>query len=132
MPAEFEEKAIEELAEQLGELGIPEDYAERELKVKYDKRKWVWFSTLFTIFISGLFVDTWGARLVIFGLFAAVGVLVDERVKEGYWYKIKDIRGRNITHEKILLVLIFAAVVGSIFDRIEEKIRKRGRKYAEN
>ncbi|RLG82037.1 MAG: hypothetical protein DRO40_08610 [Thermoprotei archaeon] len=35
-----------------------------------------------------------------------IGLLIDEYIKEGYLFKIEDVFNANITHEKIIVLLI--------------------------
>lgn len=51
-----------------------------------------------------------------------VGLLIDEYIKEGYWFKIEDVFNANITHEKIIVFLIIILVV-----ILTERIRSVGR-----
>ena len=51
------------------------------------------------------------------------GILVDEVLKEGYVFSPWDIISPNITHEKIILVLIVAYVAFKIW-RIKHKSLK--------
>ena len=43
-------------------------------------------------------------------LWAVIGVLCDEYLKEGYWFRIQDLFTPNITHEKIILTLMISYI----------------------
>ena len=47
-------------------------------------------------------------RLWFWIIWAIIGLLVDEYIKEGYLFKAEDIFNNHITHEKIILLLILA------------------------
>ena len=45
-------------------------------------------------------------RLWFWIIWAIVGLLIDEYIKEGYWFKVEDVFNNHITHEKIIIILI--------------------------
>ena len=45
-------------------------------------------------------------RLWFWIIWAIVGLLVDEYIKEGYLFRVEDIYNPNFTHEKIIIILL--------------------------
>lgn len=54
-------------------------------------------------------------------VWAIVGVLVDEYIKEGYLFKISDVFSNNITHEKIIVILFTMLLLYSIIIKYRAK-----------
>ena len=44
-------------------------------------------------------------------IWITIGLLIDEYIKEGYWFKIEDVWNTHITHEKIIVVLLITLIV---------------------
>lgn len=49
-------------------------------------------------------------RLWFWLVWAVIGLLIDEYIKEGYLFKLEDIFNANITHEKIIVSLIILLI----------------------
>jgi len=50
-------------------------------------------------------------RLWFWLVWAVIGLLIDEYIKEGYLFKLEDIFNANITHEKIIVSLTILLII---------------------
>ncbi len=44
-------------------------------------------------------------------IWITIGLLIDEYIKEGYLFKLKDVWNTHITHEKIIVSLIILLII---------------------
>lgn len=51
-------------------------------------------------------IKKWKTRLKLWLIGLTILLLIDEYIKEGYLFKIEDVWNTNITHEKIILLLV--------------------------
>ena len=61
-------------------------------------------------------------RLWFWIIWAIVGLLIDEYIKEGYIFRIEDIYNPNFTHEKIIITLLIILIITLV-----KRIRSVGR-----
>ena len=61
-------------------------------------------------------------RLWFWIIWAIVGLLIDEHIKEGYWFKVEDVFNNHITHEKIIITLLIILIITLV-----KRIRSVGR-----
>ena len=57
-------------------------------------------------------------RIEFWLLFLILGILVDEYIKEGYFFKIEDIFNLMFTHEKIIVILSIILATTIVYRRV--------------
>lgn len=60
-----------------------------------------------------------GIRIEFWLILSIIGVLIDEFIKEGYFFKLVDLVTLEVTHEKILLGLVIL-FIGWVVKRYRE------------
>ena len=86
---------------------------ELEKRLKY--RMFIWFVYLVLVGVGIIFLNKYEAILFANAVVIPI-VLVDEKIKEGYWFRFSDI---VFTHEAIVVYLlatfVFIVVIGLIW-----------------
>lgn len=74
-----------------------------DLKKGLSKRVVLWIGYGIGLLLYILAVDDFYWSMAIGNLLLAGLGLVDEKIKEGYWFKRSDLAGRHWTHEKLIV-----------------------------
>jgi len=53
----------------------------------------------------------WRQRLTVWLIFLSIMVLIDEYIKEGYFFNWLDLFTYAVTHEKIFIALLIALII---------------------
>lgn len=90
-------------------------YMEEQLGKNVRKRVKFW--AVYFLFVVVLFMASSDFYLDM-GL-ALIGMsilgIVDEKVKEGYWFRFSDLKGRKYTHEKLIVWSFIVGVLTLVF-----------------
>ncbi len=71
-----------------------------------------WILYFFSMgFVLGFTRDI-NTYLVASGFFGTAMVLIDEKKKVGYWFKLRDIITPRVTHEKFVVIMVFVFFLG--------------------
>lgn len=83
----------------------------KQLKQRAKSRAVLWLVYILSVLYLNLNSDDFynSVGLTMIGL--GISMLIDERLKEGYFFKIEDLKGKKYTHEKLAVWSIIVGVL---------------------
>lgn len=94
------------------------EYIMKELRKKFKTRAVVLLAFLGLEGVLWQYVGSWALILV------PLYVLIDEYIKEGYFFKSSDVENERITHEKIFIVTLIASFLTIVRDKVLRRRRE--------